>query len=70
MDDSHILNKKIFKIYWEIGAITPFFHPQITKRLPLDVRQKVMGVINYFLGVLFPSPFKYLNNSLEIQSFV
>jgi hypothetical protein len=46
MDNSHIFNKKILGIYWEIGATTPFFHPQIRKTTPIGRPLVVMGAVN------------------------
>jgi hypothetical protein len=46
MENSHIFNKKILKMYWEIGATTPFFCPQIRKTTPVGRPLAVMGVVD------------------------
>jgi hypothetical protein len=42
MDNSHIFNEKI---YWEIGATTPFFCLEIRKTTPIGCPLVVMGVV-------------------------
>jgi hypothetical protein len=46
MDYSHIFNKKILTIYWEIGVTTPFFCPQIRKMNPVGHPLALMGVVD------------------------
>jgi hypothetical protein len=51
------LNKKTLKMYWEIGATSPFFYPKIRRTTTVGCLQAVMKIVDKFLGVVFPIPY-------------